>query len=77
MVATVIEPVPNRLRSVREVAAYLGQSEQSVYRRIRTKQLQASKVGGEWRISDEAICKLIEDGMNVKTYNNRGNEENI
>jgi excisionase family DNA binding protein len=55
-----------RLRSVSEVAAYLHQSEQSVYRQIRSKKLQASKVGGEWRISDEAICKLLEDGMNVK-----------
>jgi excisionase family DNA binding protein len=62
----VTELIPKCLRRVREVAAYLGQSEQSVYRRIRTKQLRASKIGGEWRISDEAICKLIEDGMNVK-----------
>jgi hypothetical protein len=28
--------------------------------------LQATKVGGEWRVSDEAVCKLLEDGMNVK-----------
>jgi excisionase family DNA binding protein len=62
----VTEPPPKRLRSVSEVAAYLRQSEQSVYRQIRAKKLQASKVGGEWRISDEAICKLLEDGMNVK-----------
>jgi excisionase family DNA binding protein len=62
----VTELVPRRLRSVSEVAAYLGQSEQSVYRHIRAKKLQASKVGGEWKISDEAICKLLEDGMNVK-----------
>lgn len=57
---------PKRLRSVGEVAAYLHQSEQSIYRHIRSKKLQASKIGGEWRISDEAICKLLEDGMNVK-----------
>ena len=58
---------PKRLRSVSEVAAYLHQSEQSVYRQIRSKKLQASKVGGEWRISDEAICKLLEDGLNIRT----------
>jgi len=62
----VTKPAPDRLRSVSEVAKYLHQSEQSVYRRIHSKQLRASKVGGEWRISDEAICKLLEDGMNVK-----------
>jgi excisionase family DNA binding protein len=60
------EPLPKRLRSVKEIAAYLHQSEQSVYRQIRSKKLEASKVGGEWRISDEAICKFLEDGMNVK-----------
>jgi excisionase family DNA binding protein len=57
---------PKRLRSVREVAVYLDKSEQFVRRSIRSKRLQASKVGGEWRISDEAICNLLEDGMNVK-----------
>jgi excisionase family DNA binding protein len=61
------EPTSKRLRSVSEVAAYLHQSDQSVYRQIRAKKLQASKIGGEWRISDEAIYKLLEDGMNIKT----------
>jgi excisionase family DNA binding protein len=62
----VTELVPKRLHSVGEVAKYLGKSDQFVRRAIRSKRLQASKVGGEWRISDEAICKLLEDGMNVK-----------
>jgi excisionase family DNA binding protein len=61
------KPAPERLWSVSEVAAYLHQSEQSVYRHIHSKKLRASKVGGEWRISDEAICKLLEDGLNIKT----------
>jgi excisionase family DNA binding protein len=60
------EPLPKRLRDVSEVAAYLGKSEQFVRRSIHSKRLEAIKVGGEWRISDEAICKFLEDGMNVK-----------
>ena len=59
------ELVP-KLRSVGEVAVYLQQSEQSVYRQIRSKKLEASKVGGKWKIADEAICKLLEDGLNVR-----------
>jgi excisionase family DNA binding protein len=61
----VTELVPKRLHSVSQVAAYLQLSEQSVYRLIRSKKLQASKVGGKWKITDEAICKLLEDGMDV------------
>jgi excisionase family DNA binding protein len=62
----VTELVVKRLRSVSEVAAYLRQPEQLVYRHIRSKELQATKVDGEWRVSDEAIRKLLEDEMNVK-----------
>jgi excisionase family DNA binding protein len=66
-VANVAEPsTPKPLLRVSEVALYLQQSEQSIYRHIRSKKLEASKVGGEWRISDEAIRKFLEDGMNVE-----------
>jgi excisionase family DNA binding protein len=62
----VTELVVNRLRSVSEVAGYLRQSEQLGYRHIRSKKLQATNAGGEWRVSNEAIRKLLEDEMNVK-----------
>jgi excisionase family DNA binding protein len=61
-----VTELDKRLRSVSEVATYLGKSEQFVRRSIHSKRLQASKIGGEWRISDEAIYKLLEDGMNVR-----------
>jgi excisionase family DNA binding protein len=60
------ESIPTRLYTVVEVAEYLALSVPTVYRQVRRKKLHASKVGGEWRISAEAICKLLEDGMNVK-----------
>jgi excisionase family DNA binding protein len=60
------EPLPDRLYTVAEVARYFGKSVPTVYRLVQRKKLRASKIGGEWRISDEAVCKLLEDGMNVK-----------
>jgi excisionase family DNA binding protein len=59
------EPLPERLRTPREVADYLGTSVLKVYRLIRSGKLRASKVGGEWRISDKALRDLLEDGINV------------
>jgi excisionase family DNA binding protein len=58
------EPLPERLRTPREVADYLGTSVLRVYRLVRSKKLRASKVGGQWRISDQALRDLIEDGLN-------------
>jgi len=58
------EPLPERLLTPREVAGYLGLSILKVYRLIHAGRLRASKVGGEWRISPEAVRDLLEDGMN-------------
>ena len=71
------EPALKRLRSVSEVAEYLGKSAPTVYRLIRSSKLRASKVGGEWRISDQALRDLLEDGINVKIEHYASNEENI
>jgi excisionase family DNA binding protein len=60
----VTEPALKPLRSVCEVAAYLGKSVPTVYRLIRSRKLRASKVGGEWRISDKALRDFLEDGIN-------------
>jgi excisionase family DNA binding protein len=60
------EPLPQRLYTVIEIAEFLGKSVASIYRLVRSKRLRASKVGGEWRISDRALREFLEDGMNVK-----------
>jgi len=58
------ETLPERLYTVIEVAQYLGKSVPTVYRLVRRNRLQASKVGGEWRISNKALHKFLEDGIN-------------
>ncbi len=58
------DPLPEPLLTPREVADYLGASVLKVYRLIHAGKLRASKVGGEWRISHEAVRDLLEDGIN-------------
>jgi excisionase family DNA binding protein len=58
------DPLSDRLLTPREVAGYLGVSVLKVYRLIHAGKLRASKVGGEWRISHEAVRDLLEDGIN-------------
>jgi len=60
----VSELLPEHLYSVLQVAEYLGKSVLTIYRLVRHKRLRASKVGGEWRISDKALRKFLEDGIN-------------
>ncbi|MGE0854374.1 MAG: helix-turn-helix domain-containing protein [Hyphomicrobiaceae bacterium] len=57
------DPLPERLFTPREVAGYLGASVSKVYRLIHAGKLRASKIGGEWRISHEAVRDLLEDGL--------------
>jgi excisionase family DNA binding protein len=61
----VSEPLPEHLYNVNQVARYLGKSVPTIYRLLRGKRLRASKVGGEWRISDRALREFLEDGINV------------
>lgn len=54
------------LLDVKSVAAYLDVSVPKIYRLIRSGRLQAFKVGGEWRISTEAVRQFLEDNINVE-----------
>ena len=56
------EPLPERLRTPREVADYLRTSVVKVYRLIRSGKLRAIKVGGVWRISEKALREFLEEG---------------
>lgn len=53
------------LRAPDEVATYLAVSVLSVYRRLRTGRLRGHKVGGQWRISDDAVRQFLEDEIRV------------
>jgi excisionase family DNA binding protein len=39
----------------------------TVYRLLRGRKLEGIKVGGQWRISDEAVRRFLEDGINVSS----------
>ena len=53
------------LRSPDEVATYLAVSVLGVYRRLREGSLRGHKVGGKWRISDDAVRQFLEDQIKV------------
>lgn len=48
--------------SVREVAAKFRVSDESVYRLIRSGQLRAIRIGGQWRIPEPAVADLQRSG---------------
>lgn len=56
---------PAPLRSADDVAEYLAVAVLSVYRLLRTGRLRGHKVGGQWRISDDAVRQFLEDEINV------------
>ena len=58
------EPLPDRVYTVIQVATFLDTSVPTVYRLVRNKRLRASKVGGEWRITGQALRDLLEDNIN-------------
>lgn len=60
------EPPAGPLKDVKSVALYLDASVPKVYRLIRTGRLQAFKVGGEWRISTEAVRQFLEDSIPIE-----------
>jgi excisionase family DNA binding protein len=37
------------------------------YRLLRNRKLQGVKVGAQWRISDEAVRRILEDGIDVSS----------
>jgi excisionase family DNA binding protein len=61
----VANPRLEPLNSALAVAAYLGVSVPTVYRLLRNKKLKGVKVGGQWRISTEALRQFLEDSINL------------
>jgi excisionase family DNA binding protein len=55
------------LNSAPAVADYLGVSLPTVYRLLRKRELQGVKVGGQWRIADEAVRRFLEDAIDVSS----------
>tara|TARA_R110000765_G_scaffold80728_5_gene158241 strand:+ start:617 stop:835 length:219 start_codon:yes stop_codon:yes gene_type:complete len=57
--------IEKRLLTIQQVADYLGVSIYTVRRRIRAKQLQAFKVGGQYRVSPFALDMMLQEGSSV------------
>ena len=53
--------VMGKLLTTEDVAELLQMSERSVYRYLHNGELEAAKVGGEWRIKQEDLDKFIEE----------------
>ena len=56
---------PARMKSPNEVAGYLAVSIPSLYRYLRSGRIRGNKVGGQWRISDDAVRRFLEDQIRV------------
>lgn len=59
-------PDAARLRSPGEVARYLAVSLPTLYRVLRSGRLRGIKVGGQWRVSDDAVRQFLEDQIQVR-----------
>ena len=58
--------LPAPLKAPDEVAAFLAVSVLGVYRLLRTGRLRGHKVGGKWRVSDDAVRQFLEDQIQVR-----------
>jgi len=48
-------PGPQKVMTVREVAAYLSVHPSTIYRLVRQNQIPAFRIGSDWRFNIEAI----------------------
>jgi len=51
--------MPTKLLSVKEVQDILGLSERTIFRLIKSKQLNGFKVGREWRFEEDDVTLYI------------------
>lgn len=61
-----IEDPENKLYTLKEVAAYLKVSRQTIYNYVTAKRLKASKLAGqrEYRVSEKDLQEFIKNGKN-------------
>lgn len=60
------ERVDDVLLTVREVAARLRVSDESVYRLVRSNKLRAVRIGELWRIPQSAVHDLVNQSADTK-----------
>ena len=57
-------PLPDRLLTIREVAATLGVSDKTVRRAIASAALPAARVGSQWRVAPSDLRRYLRAGIN-------------
>jgi excisionase family DNA binding protein len=55
-----------RLLSIGDAARFLQVSEKTIRRWIAAKTIRAHRVGRQWRITDQELNRLIEEGASIK-----------
>lgn len=48
-----------KLYSVQELKPVLGKSDQTIIRYLKAGKLKGSKVGGQWRVTEEALREFL------------------
>ena len=57
-------PLPDRLLTIREVAATLGVSDKTVRRAIASAAMAATRVGNQWRVAPSDLRRYLRSGIN-------------
>lgn len=65
--------MPKILLTVEETAVRLGVGHSSIYNLLNTKQLNAIKVGGVWRIPEAEVERYLIEGTPLKPKKRRLN----
>ena len=52
-------------RSVREVADYLSVSERVIRHLIKSGKIEATKISGQWRISNSSLSKYLQGRISI------------
>lgn len=61
-----IETEARKLYTLQEVADYLRVSRQTIYNYVTAKRLKASKIGKEYRVTEEDLQAFMERGNNTQ-----------
>ena len=59
MIARTSFEAPNRMMTIKEVAEYLSVHEKTIYRLVKSGELPALRVGGQWRFDIKELDALV------------------
>lgn len=53
------------LYTIKEVASLLKVTRRTIYNYLKADELQGVKIGKEWRISEDSVKRVMEEGINA------------